>query len=370
MIGLWIRSVWERKGVSGKLGWLLLVPFSWIYRFAVQCRNLSYTRGWLRVKALDRPVISVGNLTVGGTGKTPGCLWLAQELAKHGLKVAILSRGYKRRESQPVILAFNGKPLTAGDARADIAAAGDEPTMMARIYGQTVAVGNDRYESGQELLRRQAVDVFILDDGFQYRRLKREVDLLLLGRDATGWMLPCGPFREPRKAVRRADLILLTDAQEKWKSVLQAQSPQSCYFGSLKAAALIGFESNHWKERPLNLLYRSRILTVSGIANAAGFYSIIREWEGEVVDTLEFPDHHGYTAQDWQYINRRGRHVDLILTTEKDLVKLIQFPFAKDKLLALRVALVVEDGAVLIQEVLNRIGAAANPHHSSSEKTS
>ena len=356
MMGLWIRSVWERKGISGKLFWLLLLPFSWVYRFTVQCRNLLYTRGWLRVQALDRPVISIGNLTVGGTGKTPGCLWLAQELAKQGLKVAILSRGYKRKESQPVILAFNGKPASAANAAADIAAAGDEPYLMARMYGQIVAVGNDRYESGRELLRRQAVDVFILDDGFQHRRLKRDVDLLLLGSETTGWMLPCGPFREPRKSVRRADLVLLTDAQEKWESILQARSPQSCYSGSLKATALIGFQLNQWREHPLSLLYRSRILAVSGIANPAGFYGTIREWEGEVVDTLEFPDHHDYTARDWQDINRRGRNADIILTTEKDLVKLIRFPFAKDKLQALRVTMVIENGAALIQAVLDRIG--------------
>ncbi|MGE5306211.1 MAG: tetraacyldisaccharide 4'-kinase [Alphaproteobacteria bacterium] len=355
MIGLWIRSVWERKGISGKLLWLVLLPFSWIYRLAVQIRNLLYTRGWLRVQALDRPVVSIGNLTVGGTGKTPGCLWLAQELAKHGLKVAILSRGYKRRESQPVILDCNGAELTTAAARAEIAAAGDEPYLMARMYGQIVAVGNDRYESGRELLQRQAVDVFILDDGFQHRRLKRNVDLLLLGRDATGAMLPCGPFREPRKAVRRADLILLTDAQEQWQSFLQARSSPSCYSGSLKATALIGFQSNQWQERPLSLLYRSRILAVSGIANPVGFYETIHEWEGEVVDTLEFPDHHDYTARDWQDITRRGHHADIILTTEKDLVKLIRFPFAKDKLLALRVAMVVENGAALVQAVLDCI---------------
>jgi tetraacyldisaccharide 4'-kinase len=224
------------------------------------------------------------------------------------------------------------------------------------MYGQIVAVGNDRYESGRELLRRQAVDVFILDDGFQHRRLKRNVDLLLLGRDATGWLLPCGPFREPRKAVRRADLILLTDAQEQWKFFLQARSPQSCYSGALKATALIGFQSNQWQERPLSLLYGSRILAVSGIANPASFYGTIHEWEGEVVDTLEFPDHHDYTARDWQDINRRGHQADIILTTEKDLVKLIRFPFAKDKLLALRVTMVIENGAALIQAVLDRIG--------------
>jgi tetraacyldisaccharide 4'-kinase len=358
MIGSWIRSVWERKGIWGKLGWLFLLPFSCIYCFIVQFRNWLYAHGWLRVRALDRPVISIGNLTVGGTGKTPGCLWLAQELAKHGLKVVILSRGYRRRQSQPVVLGFNGSSLSAANAGTDVAAAGDEPYMMARMYGQTVAVGKDRYESGQEALRHHAVDVFVLDDGFQHRRLKRDIDLLLLGRDCTGWMLPCGPFREPRGAVRRADLILVTDAQQKWSSFLQGRVAHACYSGSLRAAALIGFQSNQWQERPLNLLYRSRVLAVSGIANPAGFYETIREWDADVVDALEFPDHHEYSARDWQDINRRGHQADLILTTEKDLVKLIRFPFAKDKLLALRVAMTVEDGAALIQEVLGRIGKA------------
>ena len=358
MIRSSVRSIWERKRVWGKLAWLFLVPFSWIYRLVVQLRNLLYARGWLRVLALERPVISVGNLTVGGTGKTPGCLWLAQELAKRRLKVAILSRGYRRRGTQPVILAFEGGPVNSANAAADIAAAGDEPYMMARVYGQTVAVAKDRYEAGRELLRCRDVDVFILDDGFQHRRLKRDVDLLLLGQDTTGWMLPCGPFREPRGAVRRADLILLTDAHEKWKSFLRPKPSQSCYSGSLNAASLIGFQANRWEERPLSLLHRSRILAVSGIASPAGFYETIREWDGEVVDTLEFPDHHDYTAQDWQDINRRGHHADIILTTEKDLVKLIRFPFAKDKLLAVRVAMAVENGEALIQTVLERIGAA------------
>jgi tetraacyldisaccharide-1-P 4'-kinase len=108
----------------------------------------------------------------------------------------------------------------------------------------------------------------------------------------------------------------------------------------------------------LNLLYRSRILAVSGIANPAGFYGTIREWEGEIVDALEYPDHHDYTSQDWQDITRRGQHADIILTTEKDLVKLIRFPFARDKLLALRVTMVVENGAALIQAVLDRIAVA------------
>ncbi len=358
MKGSWIRSVWEHRGISGKLGWLLLLPLSWIYRLAVQFRNLLYRGRWIRAQALDRPVISIGNLTVGGTGKTPTCLWLAQQLAKHGFKVAILTRGYKRSESQPVILAPSDKPLNVANVGAEIAAAGDEPFLMARMYGQTVAVGKNRYEAGRELLRRQGVDLFILDDGFQHRRLKRDVDLLLLGGDASGWMLPCGPFREPRKAGRRADFFLLTGGHEKWKRFLQAQRSPSSYSGSLKASVLVGFQSSRWKEYPLSVLYRSRILAVSGIAHPASFYSMIQEWEGEIVDTFEFRDHHDYTAADWQQINRRGHDVDIILTTEKDLMKLIRFPWAKDKLLALRVAMVVENGVDLIQAVLERIRSA------------
>ncbi len=266
-----------------------------------------------------------------------------------------MSRGYKRRESRPVILIPDGKALNVANVGAEIAAAGDEAFLMARLYGQTVAVGKNRCEAARELLRRQAVDLFILDDGFQHRALKRDVDLLLLGSDAAGGMLPCGPFREPKEAGRRADFFLVTSAHEKWKRFLRAQRSQSSYSGSLQASVLVGFESNRWKEYPLSLLYRSRILAVSGIAHPAGFYSIIHEWESEIVDSFEFRDHHDYTAADWQQINRRGHDVDIILTTEKDLVKLIRFPFAKDKLLALRVAMVVENGAELIQAVLERI---------------
>ncbi len=353
----WICSIWERRGIRGKLGWLFLVPFSWIYRIAVQLRNLWYRAGWIRLQALDRPVISVGNLTVGGTGKTPTCIWLAQQLTERGFKVSILSGGYKRKESRPVILVPEDKALNLERVGSEILAAGDEPFLMARMYGQTIAIGKNRYEAAREVLRGHEVDVFILDDGFQHRRLKRDVDLLLLGSDVSGRMLPCGPFREPRKAARRADFLLTTGAHEQWQRWAQSRAPHGIYSGALKAAVLIGFESHRWKEYPLSLLHRSRILAVSGIAHPSSFYSIIHEWEGEIVDSFEFRDHHVYTSADWQQINRRGHNADIILTTEKDLVKLIRFPFARDKLLALRVGMVVQDGAQLVQALIERIGS-------------
>jgi tetraacyldisaccharide 4'-kinase len=121
---------------------------------------------------------------------------------------------------------------------------------------------------------------------------------------------------------------------------------------------LIGFSREGAREFPLTLLYRSKILTVTGIADPRGLYRLIHEWEGEIVETLEFPDHHTYGARDWQQISRMARLVDLIITTEKDILKLAPFPFAKDKLLALRVALEVENGDALVDGIVEKIHAA------------
>lgn len=352
---VWFRRVWERKGIWGATICGLLSPFSHLYALAVRIRNAFFSRGWIRARALDRPVISIGNLTVGGTGKTPSCLWLAQELTQRGFKVGILSRGYPRKKTFPVIMAAGTNGLPAAELRDEVARAGDEPSMMARIYGHTVGVGKNRYQTALELLRRQDVDVFILDDGYQHRRLNRDVDLLLLGADSNGRTLPSGPFREPRRALRRADYFLLTGAEKEWRALLPEGGQSRCFTGSLRTVALVGFEAGRWKEYPLSLLYRSKILAVSGIADPSGFYRMIGEWEGDIVDALQFPDHHAYSSQDWQQISRRARNVEFVLTTEKDILKLITFPFARGKLFALRVAMSVEGGERLVQSIVEKI---------------
>jgi tetraacyldisaccharide 4'-kinase len=307
---------------------------------------------------LPRPVVSVGNLTVGGTGKTPTCIWLAQELSKRGLRVGILSRGYRRRDSAVVVVDTSDGGSINSRTDNELFKSGDEPLMMARIYGQHVGVAQDRSEAARALLDKADVDVFILDDGFQHRRVRRDFDLLLLGQDSSGSLLPAGPFREPRSNLRRASGLLVTGNKERWNTMLSKKTPTSLFAGSLEAVALIGFSSNQWKEFPLGLLCQRKILTVTGIADPRGLYEVIHQWEGELIDTLEFPDHHLYTARDWQQINRMARLVDLIITTEKDILKLIRFPFAKDKLLALRVAMTVENGAALVDSIIDKIEQA------------
>lgn len=351
MNDFWIRRVWDRRGLTGRLLWLPFFPLSCGFFLTVQMRNLCYSLGLMPTRSLPVSVISVGNLTVGGTGKTPTVLWLAQELGKRGYKVAILSRGYKRTASAPVLLEPGFQRAPSWGAGAEASECGDEPLMMARIYGQRVGVGKNRFEVGTRLFEGTPVDVFILDDGYQHRRVRRDLDLLLLGSEWNGTMLPAGPFREPRSALGRADVYMVTGARERWELVMAKRGPQGIFFGSLRPKALMMLESGVWKEYPLSLLDRSKILTVSAIAHPASFYRMIHDWEGEIVHALEFPDHHHYSSGDWQRINRAARNVDFIVTTEKDILKLVRFPFAREKLLALRVEMEIEEGSSLIQRV-------------------
>jgi tetraacyldisaccharide 4'-kinase len=348
------RQVWERHGARGKFLWTLLAPLSLIFSACAQLRNLCFNWGWLKPVRLPRPVVSIGNLTVGGTGKTPTCLWLAGELQERGLRVGILSRGYGRREAKPMILHPREDGLATADEK-EILSSGDEPLMMARLYRQNVGVCKNRSQAAAELLRSTEIDVFILDDGFQHRRVKRDVDLLLLGTETSGWVLPAGPFREPRSNLRRADLLLATGAQTAWNALIPKKLGAKAYGASLCAHGLVGIQSQRLKQYPLSWLYRSKILVVSGVADPSGLYRLIHDHDGNIVHTLEFPDHHFYTAQDWQEINRVARLVDLIVTTEKDILKLQRFPFSKDKLLALRVTMTVENGGALVDAVVERI---------------
>lgn len=347
---LWARKVWAREGLSGSVQWAAVAPFSIAYGVGVRARNLGYRLGWMKVRRLPRPVVSVGNLSVGGTGKTPTTIWLARELGKLGLKIAILSRGYKG-DAKDIVLLSPPPEFSPSTGDAQDLLAGDEAVMMARLFGQRVGVGRNRYDAGDRVLGEADVDVFILDDGFQHRELARDVDLVLLGADSNGWMLPAGAFREPRAALKRADYCLVTGARERWVKLLRNRSPETVFYGALEPHALLAFEGGRLKEFPLTLIDRSKVLVVSAIADPAPFYRMIHDWEAEIVDTLEFPDHHNYSARDWQRITRASHSVDMVLTTEKDLVKLARFPFAREKLMALRVEMAVENGGALIAAV-------------------
>ncbi len=344
------QRAWRREDLGGWAGWLALRPLATLFHAGVQMRGVAYYLGVLRQARAELPVISVGNLTVGGSGKTPMTLWLAESLRARGWNPAIVLRGYGGSEPGPAVVAEGGVPV------ATVAAAGDEAIMLGKRFAGPVIVARRRAE-GAALARRRGADLVILDDGFQHRALARDCDIVLVS-SVRGPLLPAGPLREPASALRRADVVVRV--RKEGAPPPEAFEHLGCpvFEARFLAGALVESDGGRWRERPLGLLAGRRVATVSGIADAQSFHEMVRQWEAQVVEILDLDDHHVYTAEDWRRIAHRTRNVDLVLTTEKDLVKLEAFPFALGKLLALRVTPEVERGEDLLDLVCARAGRA------------
>jgi tetraacyldisaccharide 4'-kinase len=357
-----IERFWQRDlPVRLRTAWAGLAVASGVYRVGVAVRDLYWRRKKLRTPVLT---VSVGNLTVGGTGKTPFTLFLANRLQRHGLRVGIVSRGYGRTRSRvrTELVADGGKLTISAEE------AGDEPTMMARSFTGPIAVAHRRVNGIERLLRLGPLDAVILDDAFQHLRLSRDVDLLLVSNErgfGNGWMLPAGPMREPLGAVARANAIVLmsdsTGTSAIGASQMSKLATRQILHASVRPRALIAALNGAWHEVPLGLSAR-RVLAVSGLADSSGFYAMLRELDADLVGVLDYPDHHAYTHADWQTIVNAMRDADaVVVTTEKDLVKLEQFPFPRDTLYALKLEVTMDpaDARALDQLTLGRLNATA-----------
>ena len=344
--------VWARRGVAGWAGWLALQPLSGAFGSAVALRNLAYRVGLFRVHRAGVPVVSVGNLAVGGTGKTPLTLWLARQLAATGAQVAILLRGYSGRSRGVTVVSRGAGP------EVDVDSAGDEAIMLAKCFPGVVLTARRRFE-GVAAAGRLGCHVVLLDDGFQHRSLARDFDLVLIN-DRRGTLLPAGPMRERRAALKRADAIaFVVKTEEDFAPQFRVVLPRPTtpvFLARFAPRALIQSDGGRWRELPIGLLSGRRVAAVAGIADPAPFYTFLRQWETQLEEIFEFPDHHRYTRADWQRIARGTRNVELIVTTEKDLVKLESFPFARGKLVALRIAPQVEGGDALVRMITQRTG--------------
>ncbi|MBO0722334.1 MAG: tetraacyldisaccharide 4'-kinase [Blastocatellia bacterium] len=303
-----------------------------LYEMAVRARLVLYHTGILKTYQLKSPVLSVGNLTVGGTGKTPCVAFLAGFLRQEGHHVAILSRGYRRR-SKGLIEVSNGEKILCGPP-----AAGDEPYLLAReCPGVRVVVDSDRYAAGRWLAERSPVTVFILDDGFQHLRLARDLNLALI--DATEpleRLLPAGRLREPVSGLRRADAVIVTRCD--------GQVDRSALERRILAFARIPiFYAYHEMTKMRRLadgekikatsLAERRVAAFSGIARPERFIADLTELGIEIVERFEFPDHHHYQEDEFKRIIKSAREaaVDAVVTTEKDAANLKQLePFQSD----------------------------------------
>ena len=345
-------TVWPRQGLAGRLGYVCLRPLSELFGVGVAARNLAYRVGILRTRSAPMPIVSVGNLVVGGTGKTPFALWLGRMLAARGLRVGLLSRGYRGSARGVSVVSRGDGPV------ADPGEVGDEAVMLARSFGGPVVTSARRVD-GAAALHELGCDVVVLDDGFQHRAIARDFDIVLVDGDS-GALLPAGRWRERLGALRRSDAVVLIEREGLAAPPMPAQAAGKFVCRArFEPAALVEVVEHRWSERPLALLAGRKVVAVSGIARPEGFYELLRRWEAVIEEVFEFPDHHPYTQSDWQRITRRGHEADFVVTTEKDLVKLAAFPFATGKLVALRIVPQVDRAGELIDVILDRAGLSA-----------
>ncbi len=303
----------------------------------MRLRRRRVERDPQRQRRLARPVISVGNLSMGGTGKTPVVAALAQRLIDARHRPAILSRGYARTDAvDGVVVVSDG-----ADIRASIEQSGDEPMMLARqVPHAVVCVSPDRYLAGTLAEQQLGCTVHILDDGFQHVDLARDFDVLVttVGEIPQGRVIPMGRLREPIDAAARAHFLVVSDATagaaqaEAWALGIQ----QSC--GSLR---LLGEPVAINREPGAGIRDPEKIVAVAGIANPVRFFDALKSSGRNVLDTLAFPDHHRYSAKDIATIDAKLKSsgADAVFTTDKDAVRLegLPLPFA-----AYRVPLVVQ----------------------------
>jgi tetraacyldisaccharide 4'-kinase len=299
--------------VKRSSAWLrLLWPLSILYSVTARAKTWCYARGIFRKRKLPGTVIGVGNLTVGGTGKTPMVLAIAERLAQEGKHAAILTRGYRGTT----------------DAGASGVPQSDEVALLReRLDGKVqLGVGADRYKNGI-VLAKHGIDWFVLDDGFQHLKLARDADVVLV--DATdpfggGMVLPAGRLREPLSALRRADIVVITRTVQASSPAIEAivrrHTSSPIFYASTRLESLlrvprldVALPQQDWRT--------ARFLVFCGIGNPAAFFDDLGKWGFQVVQQRSFADHHVYTARDAAELEQAASScgADALLCTEKDV---------------------------------------------------
>jgi tetraacyldisaccharide 4'-kinase len=343
---------WKEKRMSA-----LLWPLSLVYQWVVRIRNRNYDGKMKKISRLNCKVISVGNITVGGTGKTPLVMTVAEWLRAEGRRVAILSRGHGRNGRTPFVVS-DGKEIQSNVSRT-----GDEPLMMARrLPDVPVIVGVDRSRAGRMATELFHPDILILDDGFQHRRVARDLDVVVL--DATcpfgnGWLIPAGPLREPLSALKRADLVVLSRSDQVKDAERSLQAIRKWTDAPILMARhkpLDWFRLDTEEIMPLDHLRDQFCLAFSGIGNPDSFERTIRSIGIQRMKALRFGDHHRYSKWDFIKIDQAAEKFGAmaLITTEKDGVRLGRERHTQLPVYTLRVAFEIDRGKEHLMSMLSQ----------------
>jgi len=357
-----VEAMWRGESGAARAAQLALAPMSLLFGFAVSLRSRLYDAGWRRAERAPLPVISVGNLRVGGSGKTPMVLWLVERLCALGARPVVAMRGYgSARATAPTWLearfdASSDRARTLasfGFRIVDPVGASSEPglsdeAVLVSLRGKVpVASTADRAMSAR-VAHAVGADVLVLDDGFQHRRLHRDLDIVMTRRcESEQPLLPAGPLREPWWALRRADVIVAPEAVAAPGAgiVVTARSRAVGWVDRVAATVSPG-ATEQWRGH--------EVVAVAGIARPERFFDMLEGCGVRVRERRVFPDHHRYSVADWRDLCRLARSGERIATTEKDLVKLHALARGDERLAALRVEMVVEPEV----EVVRRVCAA------------
>lgn len=354
---------WQRRESWGSR--VLLAPLTvaeGLFRAAVALRGALHRGGFPPVTRVAAAVISVGNITVGGAGKTPTVMAIASSLAGAGRRVGVLSRGYRAQRSDPRLVSDGQKILLS------VTQAGDEPLLLAkRLAGVAVLCGPRRAELARRAIDELGCDTLVLDDGFQHLSLARNLEVVVIDAanpTGNGHCLPRGPNREPLSALRRAHLI--------WLSRIEQAAPADEELAKLRRLAeqLTGRPAIESRYAPrqildgrldqvfgLEALRGRRVLLLSGIARPASFRRTVESLGGEIVAERIFPDHHALGSTEIEEVfavaDRRG--CELVVTTEKDAVRLSQEYAGDPRLRAVRIEAQIVAGEKVLEQALAEV---------------
>jgi tetraacyldisaccharide 4'-kinase len=293
----WLEGIWY----GGRRVPRLLAVLEGVYGFlALRVRRKLYASGWFRSEKLPLPVIVVGNVTVGGTGKTPLVIWLVQELARRGWRPGVVSRGYGGKALGAMLVPPSAEP----------AAAGDEAVLIARATHAPVAVGRKRLDAGRLLVERGDCDVLIADDGLQHWALKRDLEIAVIDgtrRLGNGRLLPAGPLRDPPRRLQRVDYIVTNGVAETGEIAMLVRGRAAQHV--LDPGRVV----------PLSSFATQRVHAVAGIGNPERFFDML---ESQGIEVVRHPlaDHHAYDGREILFDDALA-----VLVTEKDAVKCARF---------------------------------------------